>query len=227
MSFFFKQFNKYKSVIQLVHLNQNSDATVIARVMLEGFFYLLWAKLNPERRAKDWRSYALVSDYKLFLQNKYKGKQISLDEETELINRVKIECDQFLTSNGKKAIEKGEELSKDSFRTKWLVTENGKSIPIEDIFSELGSNDLLELYSDMCDWVHWNPRGIGTKIERRDNKISFLENPPNDAATALAAGFHSLYQLTEIVNNYFSMKFDVRLKKIREKYIEELKSVNT
>src|SRR6266702_5579847 len=55
-SFFFKQVNHYKSVIKLVELNQASDATIIARVMLEGLHYLLWADSVPERRARDWRS---------------------------------------------------------------------------------------------------------------------------------------------------------------------------
>lgn len=221
--YFFKQVNHYKSILQLIQTNQFSDATIIARVMLEGFIYLAWIKLDKERRAKNWRAYALVSDYKLLLQKKREGLYISSSEESEIVNRIKTECLQFLTSNGKKAVKKGENLSENSFRTKWLVTDEGKTMPIEDIFSELNDSLLVELYSDMCDWVHWNPRGIGTKIERREGKFSFLMNPQNDAATALASSFQALYELIKLVNNHFDLKFDGQLKKIREDYINALK----
>lgn len=225
--YFFKQVNHYNSVLQLVQSNQFSDATIIARVMLEGLIYLLWINLDKERRAKCWRAYALVSDYKLLLKNKHKGIDISSPEEHELINRIKIECRQYLTKNGKKSIEKGEDLFENSFRSKWLVTDEGKTIPIENIFCELKDNVLVELYSDMSDWVHWNPRGIGTKIEHKDGYFSFIENPPNDAATALASSFQALYQLMVVVNKHFDLKFDKQLIKIRENYIRDLTSKNT
>lgn len=218
ISFFFKQVNHYKSVTKLVQCNQNSDATIIARVMLEGLHYLLWAGRSPEKRAKQWRSYALVSDYKLLLRNPIKDET----EEARIRNRIKEECSQFLTSDGKRLIEDTVMLNDSSFRAKWLVDDNGKTIPIESLFSELESNDLFELYSDMCDWVHWNPRGFGIKIKRKDSHILFLENPPNDAATALAAGFQSLYQVMDVVNQYFSLNFRNQLEKVRETYIKEL-----
>lgn len=225
ISFFFKQVDHYQSVLKLVQFNQGSDATIIARVMLEGLHYLLWASSMPGKRARDWRSYALVSDYKLLLKNQTMEK-FELYEAT-IRSRIKEECSQFLTSAGKKSIEAESMLDESSFRAKWLVDDNGKTIPIEGIFTELESKDLLELYSEMCDWVHWNPRGIGTKIERKESYILFLENPPNDAATALAAGFQSLYQLMEMVNQHFSLEFLPLLEKAREEYIKEIADNHT
>lgn len=130
-------------------------------------------------------------------------------------------------ANGKKIIEAETVLDESSFRAKWLVDDNGKTIPIEGLFTELKSKDLLELYSDMCDWVHWNPRGIGTKIQRKENQILFMENPPNDAVTALAAGFQSLYQIMEVVNQHFSLEFLPLLEKAREEYIKEIADNHT
>lgn len=97
VSFFFKQADHYKSVLGLVQIKQNSDATIIARVMLEGLHYLLWAGSMPEKRAGDWRSYALVSDYRLLLRKKSK-EEFELHEE-RIRSRIKDECSRFLTSN--------------------------------------------------------------------------------------------------------------------------------
>jgi hypothetical protein len=225
--FLSKQLIHAKSVLTLVDSGQFSDSTPIARMMIDGMISLLWASRNSAKRALDWRSFALISDFRLMLGKKRRSEFVDPANEEGLRDRLKKECQQFLTKNARKALQKGESLPEGPYRNKWALDDSGKTVQIEDAFAEVGGQVLYELYSDMSDWVHWNVRGIGTKIERDEGSVVFRPNPPNDAAMALASAFQALLQTMELVNDYLRLGFDDKLRKIRGQYVNDIAAVST
>lgn len=220
--FLSKQLIHAKSVLMLVDSGQFSDSTPIARMMIDGMISLRWASKNPSKRALDWRSFVLISDFRLMLSKKRRSEFVDQANERGLRDRLEKECQRFLTKNARKALQKGESLPEDPYRNKWPLGDSGKTVQIEDAFAEVGEHALYELYSDMSDWVHWNVRGIGTKIERAEGSVVFRPNPPNDAAMALASAFQALFQTMELVNDYLRLGFNDELKKIRDQYVNDM-----
>jgi len=174
--FLSKQLIHTKSVLMLVDSGQFSDSTAIARMMIDGTISLRWASKNPGKRALDWRSFVLISDFRLMLREKRRTEFVDPSNERELRGRLEKECQQFLTKKARKALQKGETLPEDPYRNKWTLDDSGKSAQIEDLFVEVGEQLLYRLYSDMSDWVHWNVRGIGTKMERYEGLVVFRQS---------------------------------------------------
>jgi hypothetical protein len=60
--FLYKQMQHAQSVLDLV---PRRDASLIARTMIEGLYQLLWTSQSAEERAKRWRSFAIMHDWRL------------------------------------------------------------------------------------------------------------------------------------------------------------------
>jgi hypothetical protein len=222
-----KQIIHLRSIMKLLDADQSSDATLVARVMIDGMISLLWTVRDPERRALDWRSFAFVSDYRTLLQKKKDGLPVDPAEEAWILDQLQEKCSRFLTNRARKASAKGESLPEDPYRNKWTIDENGKSVQIETMFQDLEGEELYDLYSHMSDWVHWNPRGIGTKIKWGTTEISFEPNPPTDTAIALTSSFQSLHQIIEVVNEHFELGFERDIQRMKEEFLREFKSDST
>ena len=222
-----KQIVHLRSILTLLDADQSSDAPLVARVMIDGMVSLLWTSRDPERRALDWRSFSFVSDYRILLQKRKDGVVVDPAEEAWLLDQLQEKCDRFLTNRARKASAKGEPLPEDPYRNKWTIDKDGKAVQIESMFQDVDGEELYGLYSHMSDWVHWNPRGIGTKIQRGVAEIAFAPNPPTDAAIALTSSFQSLHQTAEVVNEHFKLGFESDLQERKEQYIRDMNTVST
>jgi hypothetical protein len=62
IQFLFKQIQHAESLLRLV---PRRDAGLIARTMIDGLYKLLWASRAHEERAKLWRSFSVIHDWRI------------------------------------------------------------------------------------------------------------------------------------------------------------------
>src|SRR5258708_17187554 len=60
--FLYKQMQHAQSVLDLV---PRRDAGLVARTMIDGLYQLLWTSQEAEERARRWRSFAIIHDWRL------------------------------------------------------------------------------------------------------------------------------------------------------------------
>lgn len=224
MTLFFstKQMIHLESLLLLAEHNQFSDASLISRTMLEGMAILLWTSRNPKIRALAWRQYSLISDFRLLQKKKGLGESTSDEYEKELKTRLEENCKRFLKSGHLKPnIE-------DPYRTKWLLTDDGRGLGVKDVFSEIEASKLYEeIYSQLSNWIHWNPAGFSQMFRWEADYLHFVSNPPTEGTSVLMTGFQTVYQTLEILNGHFDLKHDDDLSKIKESLVNSLDSTNS
>ena len=222
LCFVSKQVEHLKTICILVDAGQHKDAGLIARSMIEGMFLLLWAAHDPLKRPLLWRTYALVEDFRLMREKERAGEEIEPSHKLKIMEQLNIYGEQFLTNKAKEAMRKNLPVPEDPYCKNW----SGKQI--WEICEEVKGHLLYEqIYKDTSQWIHWTPRGLGTSI-RRDNRIvHYMDESKDVAATALASGFQSLLQLTELIDSHLALGFTGRLTELRNLYIKELSKTNS
>src|SRR3989442_468384 len=79
ITFSAKQAEHLISIQALVRERRYSDASVIARVMIEGMALLLWSTKSPVDRPRDWASYALVMDLATLRAKQEAGQEVDAE----------------------------------------------------------------------------------------------------------------------------------------------------
>lgn len=62
MQFLYKQIQHAEALLML---EPRRDAGLIARTMIDGLYQLLWTTHDPETRARCWRSFSIIHDWRL------------------------------------------------------------------------------------------------------------------------------------------------------------------
>ena len=217
-SFGYKQYEHFRSVVNLLNTGSLTDASIIARVMLEGMVVLRWVYNNEkDRNALLWRGYALVTDFKTIQKMKKSGEDYDPEYERELLDRIDELGNPYLT---KKARNLGIEEVDDPFQDTWLITDSGEKITRGSMFREVGSEDLYALYSDFSQWPHWTPKGFGQGIIRHSKGMSFTGQSFSVGAQACSVAIHSMGHVLNIMDEYMTLGIEQELKAFHIAYLE-------
>jgi hypothetical protein len=217
LGFVSKQMEHLKSVCLLVDAGRDRDAGLIARSMVEGMGWLLWAALQPAERPLRWRSYAWVEDWRLLRKKEQAGEHIEASRKAEIDAQLKRFGQQFYTDKAKKLSGMGQSLPSDPYRRDWAGTS------VRAVLEEVDRLPLYELiYRRISGWIHWGPGAMGTAIERDQSNVVYAEEDPGIAATALAVGFQALFESVSALDNHFARGFADRLAELSDAYIAEL-----
>jgi Family of unknown function (DUF5677) len=219
LCFTHKQIEHARSLGILVDAQQYSDAAILARVMLEGLIYTLWARLEKTDRPLAWRSFALVSDYETLLKAKNRGEQVDKMVEQALYERLAEEAKRFLT---KSAIKQGVENFTNPYQKCWNVDKEGRRIELSEMVNEIGDPLLKELYDDLSQLGHWTVRGIGPLLRRSENGVKINFNSSVSAAQACAVCIQSLGATSKAAAEHFNLPLLPKLDELFKEYLTAL-----
>jgi hypothetical protein len=206
LAFTSKQYDHLWSILVLLDAGKDRDAGLIVRTMAEGMALLLWAAQDPQTRPGLWRGYAHVADWRLMRANDLSGQPVD--------PALRAQVDTYLQAHGAQyhkpyAIQRqvaGLPLPDDPYRREWY------NVDIASVFRAVRGEPLYErIYREMSDWVHWGIDPIGRSLTFEQERIWYSEREPYWAATALAAGFQSLYQSLSFLNDYLHLQIGDRL----------------
>jgi hypothetical protein len=220
LCFLMKQFEHIRSVAILVDAGQYRDATAIARMMLEGMSTLLWAARDSETRPLQWRAYALVSDWELLKHRKESGEYIDSDHEKQLSERLQKHGPNYFTKSARRD---GPDGLDQPFQKTWQLDPTGSQITRSAIFEEIKGSNLIAVYKDFSQWVHWTPRAFGECIERQeDDRTAYNPNAYLSAAQALAVAIQAIIETLRLVYEHFKIESKPNLDELRDEYLKDI-----
>lgn len=201
--FLFKQMQHAQSVLSLI---PRRDAGLVARTMIEGLYQLLWASQAAEERARLWRSFAIIDDWRLIQARLRKG--IPVPEAEARRNAAGLKKFGSLHR-----IKKPKPNSPDPYHQNWRG-----GVRLSDMADSLGRELYDQPYDAFSDWEHWGVREIGDSISRQGQHITI--NPESDrvADWALLAAFQCLLQTLEVADVHLSLGITGNIQAIYEEF---------
>jgi hypothetical protein len=215
ITFSAKQAEHMLSVQTLVDARRFADASVIARVMLEGLALLIWSNRAPDERPRAWRAYSLVFDLQTLRSKQATGMMLDADVEQDLLDRLTHEASQFLRQGG-------DPTDPASYKARWHLDDEGKGLRITDILKDLNDPKLVDLYGELSNWIHWNAKGIGSGLKRDGDLVRIDWSAQYRGALALAVGFQSLFQSLEVLDSRLHLGYAEKLDDLRRRYVAAL-----
>lgn len=211
LHFLSKQITHMDSILLL---KDSRDSLLIARSMLEGLVLLMWTAGESKERAKLWKSYAYVVDYKTI---KRKGK--------ENVDAAKVKSTNDGFKNYKdlrfKISEEFENIEKTERNYKWVW----HPCSLRGLFKKVGGRLLYDVpYKYMSNWHHWNLAGLAEAFTRGENE-NIIFSPFSEKAfkISLLTAFQSLYEILKLGEKYFNFGLSEELKKVYESYVNFMK----
>ncbi|HUD13269.1 MAG TPA: DUF5677 domain-containing protein [Terracidiphilus sp.] len=190
IQFLYKQMQHAESVLLLI---PRRDAGLIARSMIEGRYQLLWAFDAPEARARRWRSFSVIHDWRLIQARLKSG--IPVDEAD--VRRTEAGLKEFGDLH---RVSKPMAGSSDFYDKNWR---GGVS------FSKMADVVGRELYDgpyeELSDWAHWGVGGIGDSISKEDDRATVSSYSDRSAGVALLAAFQCLVEALDVANVWLSL----------------------
>jgi Family of unknown function (DUF5677) len=189
--FLYKQMQHSESVLSLV---PRRDAGLIARTMIDGLYQLLWAFQAREERAKLWRSFSIIHDWRLIQGRVRQG--IMVDEAD--IRRNAAGLEEFGNLH---RLNKPKPNSPDPYHKRW----HG-GITLSDM-ADAVSRELYDgPYAELSDWEHWGVSGIGESIKRENDRVIVNTDSDRIAGVALLAALQCLLQTMEVADVHLTLK---------------------
>jgi hypothetical protein len=220
LSFLMKQIEHSGSILRLDYA---VDAKLIARSMLEGMGYLLWAGLpvapGESSRAALWRYYYAVINWRVVQRALATGVTFAPD----LLQEVQTDPDTY----GPWYIESPKR--PDPYRRTW----HGASIwrifkDIDEDAVELGHlqanapgpGEVLyqDLYSEYSAWHHWDVGGLAQVIASTADSIRYDSLTRHDTAQALRTAYYCTLVSALAVNGHLSRGRDQDLDNLNAEY---------
>ena len=209
VQFLYKQMQHAESLLTIV---PRRDAGLIARTMIDGLLQLLWITHDPEDRARRWRSFAIIHDWRLIQGRLTAGIPVTDTEITRNAEALKL----FGHSH---RLRKQKPNSSDPFHRKWYG-----GVTLSDMADVVGRDLYDGPYADLSDWEHWGVSGIGESISRKDNHVVIEPDSQRVMGQCLLVAFQCLHQTLEIVDAHLSLKLTPGLKGMVKHLVETLGS---
>jgi hypothetical protein len=209
VQFLYKQMQHGESVLFLV---PRRDAGLIARTMIDGLYQLLWASQAPEERAKLWRSFSIIHDWR-----RIRGQlKLGIPVDEEHIRRT----EKLLKVLGNPHKLKKPKLSRpDPYNKTW----HG-GVKLSDM-ADAVSRELYDgPYAELSDWEHWGVSGIGESIERENDRVVVNTDSERTAGVALLAAFQCLLQTLEVADAHLSLEIRDAIQTLGEDFRKTLDS---
>jgi hypothetical protein len=189
--FLYKQMQHGESVLFLV---PRRDAGLIARTMIDGLYQLLWACQAPEQRAKLWRSFSIIHDWRLIQRRLREG--IPVDEKDIRRNEAGLQ-----ELGALHRLKRPTANSTDPYNKRW---HGGMTLSA---MADSVSRELYDgPYAELSDWEHWGVSGIGESIARENDRAIANTDSDRIAGVALLAAFQCLLQTLEVADVHLSLK---------------------
>jgi hypothetical protein len=209
MQFLYKQMQHSESVL---HLVPSRDAGLIARTMIEGRYQLLWTSQSPEERAKRWRSFSIIHDWRLIQGRLAEG--IAVDSADIRSNRERLG-----EIGNLHLISKPKRNSMDPYHKNWRG-----GVTLSDM-ADATDRELYDgPYSELSDWEHWGVSGIGESISRRDGHLTVNPTSERVAGLSLLAAFQSLLETLEHADAHFALNLTEKIQTIAREFRKTLDS---
>jgi len=218
LCFAYKQLTHAHSALMLLKQQQALDATVIARVMLEGTILLGWCALDPSSRALRWRAYSLVSDYRLLRRSDQESAEQSSAKLAELTERLK-EHKELHTHAGRHATASD---ARDPYQRAWHVEDDGSRVELRRMAEELQDPAMKTVYDDLSQVVHWTPAGVAFDIKRSGEDASIGFNSDAMCARGYAVLFQALSQTHLMHRRHRSQDDAQKMQSLVDRYIAKL-----
>jgi uncharacterized protein DUF5677 len=205
--FLYKQMQHAQSVLDLV---PRRDASLIARTMIEGLYQLLWTSQSAEERAKRWRSFAIMHDWRLIQGRLREGLPVPEAE----VRRNAAGIKQFGNLHRKNPN------SPDPYHRNWRG-----GVQLSDMANSLGRELYDPPYDEFSDWQHWGVNGIGDSISRQDGHITINPDSGRVAEQSLLAAFQCLLQTLEVADAHLSLGITENIQAIYEEFSATIDSL--
>jgi len=207
--FLYKQMQHGESVLSLV---PRRDAGLIARTMIDGLYQFLWAFQAREERAKLWRSFSIIQDWRLIQRRLREG--IPVDKKDIRRNEVGLR-----ELGALHRLKRPKANSTDPYNKRW----HG-GIALSDM-ANAASRELYDgPYAELSDWEHWGVSGIGESIERENDRLIVNTDSDRIAGVALLAALQCLLQTLEVADVHLSLKITDALQTLGEDFRQTLDS---
>jgi hypothetical protein len=207
IQFLYRQMQHGGSIFLLV---PRRDAGLVARTMIEGLYQLLWAFHAPEERARRWRSFSIIHDWRLIQARLREGIPVEKGDVRRNETGLKEFGDLHRIKNRK---------SSDPYHKKW----HG-GVSLSDM-ADLVGRELYDVpYAELSDWEHWGVRGIGDAILRENNHASVNTNSDRIAGLSLLAAFQCLLQTLEVADAHLSLNITDTIQTFGKNFRETLDS---
>ncbi|MDQ7839354.1 MAG: DUF5677 domain-containing protein [Thermodesulfobacteriota bacterium] len=217
------QHDRLKAIKLLVDAGLCMDAGQIARSMLEGMCYLIWAKKEPSERPLLWLEYAYVQDFKAIqIKEKWKGAPDPAYKK-KVEDGIRATGTKYYTSKNLEKFQKGDPLPDDPYVSKWYENElDGKTI--RKVFKEIMVEQLYDIaYADTSGWLHWNITTLEYTLHYEGDTINYCSADPHTACIALSTGFQALDRSLQILDAHLKLGFEERLQELKFKFNQALK----
>ncbi len=205
--FLYKQMQHDESVLLLV---PRRDACLVARPMIEGLYQLLWASDPRTERAKRWRSFSLVQEWRL-IQSKLRDG-IPVDDVDVRRNEAGLREFGYLHRSKKPK-------QSDPYGKNWLG-----GVTLAEM-ADLAGRELYDIsYAELSDWEHWGLSGIGDSISREDNRVLVNAASERLSGLSLVTAFQCLHRTLEIVDGHLSLNVTDKVTTFRTSFAATLNS---
>jgi hypothetical protein len=209
IQFLYKQIQHTESLLFLV---PRRDAGLIARTMIDGLYQLLWALHAPEERAKRWRSFSVIHDWRLIQGRLREAIAVNQADIQKNDANVKVFGDLH-------RLKKPKLHSSDPYHKNW----HG-GVTLADMADIVGRELYDGPYAELSDWEHWGVSGIGEAISREDHHIVVNTNSERVAGLSLLAAFQCVLQTLEVADAHLSLNITVAVHNLGKNFRETLDS---
>lgn len=207
--FLYKQMQHAQSVLDLV---PRRDVGLVARTMIEGLYQLLWTSQAAEERARRWRSFAIIHDWRLIQGRLREG--IPVPEIEARRNAVGLK--EFGDLH---RIKKPKRKSLDPYHQNWRGGTN-----LSDMADSLGRELYDGPYAELSDWEHWGVSGIGDSISRQEGHITINRDSDRVADLSLLAAFQCVLQTLEVADVHLSLNITKNIHTLGEEFSVTMES---
>jgi len=216
LGFFSKQEEHMKVISLLVEYGYERDAELNARSMIEGLILIKWTYQNPKDRSFLWYYFPCILAWRRMQERINNGEKIE-QKEGDLINQnINSYGEKFYIKKAREHYESktSEPFKGDPYFKKWYGSDFAYLV------QQVNGAEVLykNFYRPFSDWHHWNPMGLWQALERdkKTNIFSYSLSSIVSLTNTLVVGFECLIQTAEVVNHYFNLRFDTKLKNLAE-----------
>jgi len=184
----------------LLLLGSHPDCALVCRSMLEGLVQLKWALASPQERARRWRVFSLVTDWRLTRQLQAEGITLDRSQVADVEARLAQIGDELLTAKARKCRDAGTRLPDDPYIRTWHGTS------LKDIFEAVRGQALYQWpYREFAAWHHWGPDALGQALRRRGRRLHYSPQRRRYDAGVLVVAFQCVYETAQVVDQQLAL----------------------
>ena len=207
----------------VIRLKDHPDAELITRSMVEGLVQFLWTAGDPGPRARRWREYAAVYDWKLFHQKRENGEEVPEKEAEEIRARMELHGDQFLTARGRQADASERPLGPTCYHDNWYG--GGK---LRDLFGDVQAQRLYDIpYGAFSAWHHWDISSLAARFEWSNDPLLFTFSLEGPSVGTVPVAFQCLLRTGQVADSHLSLGIGEELSELKAEYLERFDGSGT